>query len=81
MTQLPLKAGHYRPARLCPCIECWLGSVVISRGSGPVLLRNPIGLCPSGVVGTPCLLSPTLSLSLDPRMVHVGCAKQVHSMR
>ena len=25
-----------------PQIECWLGSFVIFRGSGPVLLKNPI---------------------------------------
>ena len=28
--------------RWWPNIECWLGSFVIFRGSGPVFLRNPI---------------------------------------
>ena len=32
-----LLAGHQRPN-----IECWIGSFVILRGSGPVLQRNPI---------------------------------------
>ena len=30
------------PASEWPNIECWLGSFVLFRGSGPVLLRNPI---------------------------------------
>ena len=30
--------------RSWPTIECWLGSFVIFRGSGPVLLGNPINL-------------------------------------
>ena len=30
--------------RCWPNIECWLCSFVIFRGSGPVLLRNPIAL-------------------------------------
>ena len=41
----PLAKRHLNGVSLaCRCvpnIECWLGSVVIFRGSGPVLLRNP----------------------------------------
>ena len=37
--QIPLKAGHHRPA-----IERWLGSLENFRGSGPVLQGNPIFL-------------------------------------
>ena len=50
------KAGNYRPAsemQLKCCfaggpimvhIECWLGSYVIFKGSGPVFLGNPMNL-------------------------------------
>ena len=49
-------AGHHRPASGTPfkwrftgepmmAIECWLGSFVILRGSGPTLLGNPIFYC------------------------------------
>ena len=50
------KVGNYRPASKVPLkwrfaggpimahIECWLGSFVIYKGSGPVLLGNPINL-------------------------------------
>ena len=56
MIQIPLLAGHQRPASETPFkwrfagvpmmahIECWIGSFVILRGSGTVLLRNPIFL-------------------------------------
>ena len=37
-----------------PNIECWIGSFVILRGSGPVLLRNHIFLSFSRGVLTPC---------------------------
>ena len=52
--QIPLLVGHQRPpvkrhlngvslvGWWWPNIECWIGSFVILRGSGPVLLRNPI---------------------------------------
>ena len=52
--QDPLLAGHHRPAsetplngvsiagRCWPNIESWLSSCDFSRGSGPVLLENPI---------------------------------------
>ena len=33
--QIPLLTGHQWPN-----IECWIGSFVILRGSGPVLLRK-----------------------------------------
>ena len=43
---IPILAGHDRPASETPFkwpnIECWLGSFSILRGSGLVLLRNPI---------------------------------------
>ena len=68
--QIPLKAGHHRPAsetpsngvsqtaRYWPNIGCWLGSFLIYRGSGPVLLSNPIDCAFSrGGVQTPCPLS------------------------
>ena len=55
--QIPIFAGHYRHAsktpfingvslacQWSPNIECWLGSLVNLRGSGPVLLRKPIFL-------------------------------------
>ena len=53
---MPLKVGHNRPASetplkwrfagvsIWPTIECWLGSFVISRESGSILLGNPIFL-------------------------------------
>ena len=56
MLQKPPKAGNYRPASETPLkwrlaggpimahIECWLGSFVIFRGSGPVLIGNPMNL-------------------------------------
>ena len=76
--QIPLKACHFRPAsetpfkngvslacRWWPNIECWLGSFETFenfRGSGPVLLRNPISLWFfRGRVRIPCP-------PLDPRM-------------
>ena len=53
MNQIPLKAGLHRPASETPFkwrlaggpmiaqhIDCWLGSFVIFRGSGPVLLNK-----------------------------------------
>ena len=55
--QIPLKADHHGPTSETPLngvtlacgwwpnIEYWLGSFVIFRGSGPVLLRNPIFFC------------------------------------
>ena len=46
--QIPLLVGHQRPN-----IECWIGSFVLLRGSGPVLLRNPIFLLFSRGVRTP----------------------------
>ena len=56
--------------RWWPNIECWLGSFVIFRGSGPVLLRNPIVLWFfSGGNGGRNPLFPTPSL--DPRMNEV----------
>ena len=65
----PPSAGHHRPAakrhlngvslacRRWPYIECWLSSFVILRGSGPVLLRNPIFFI---FQGGPDPLSPLL---------------------
>ena len=49
--QIPLKAGHHRPAR-----ECWPGSVVIRvfRGSGPVLLKKAYIFVIFQGVWTPC---------------------------
>ena len=52
---MPLKVGRHRPtsetplASRCPAndgptIECWLGSFVIFRGSGSILLGNHIFL-------------------------------------
>ena len=41
----PAKRHLYGVSLACrkwPKIECWLGSFVFFRGSGPVLLRNPI---------------------------------------
>ena len=66
--QIALKAGNYRPTSempkwrfaggpMMPNIECWLSSLVNFRGSGPLLLRNPIFCNISG--GVP---------PLDPRM-------------
>ena len=54
-----LNAGQHRHANETPChlngvslacrwwpnIQCWLGSFVIFRGSGPILLENAIFLC------------------------------------
>ena len=42
--------------RWWPNIEWWIGSLVILRGSGPVLLRNPIFLSFSRGVRIPCPL-------------------------
>ena len=54
--QIPLLAGHQRPASgtplklrfggepIWPNIDCWIGSFVILKGSRPVLLRNPMFL-------------------------------------
>ena len=54
--QILLLAGHHLPAsksylngvslacRWWPNIECWLGSFVIFRGTGPILLGNPLFL-------------------------------------
>ena len=43
---MPLKVGHHRHASETPLkwptIECWFGSFVIFRGSGSILLGNPI---------------------------------------
>ena len=56
MSQIPLLAGHQRPAsetpfkwcfavgRWLPNIKSWFGSFVILRGCGPVMLRCPISL-------------------------------------
>ena len=51
MIQIPLCAGHHRPAseislagRWWPNIECWLGNFVVYRRSVPVLVRNSIFL-------------------------------------
>ena len=68
MIQIPLLADHQRPAsetpfrlagRWWPNIECWIGSIVILRGSGPVLLRKEpyifvIFQGGGGGVRTPC---------------------------
>ena len=37
-----LRNGVSLAGRWWPNIECWLGSFVVFRGSGPVLQRNPI---------------------------------------
>ena len=54
---MSLKVGHHSPASETPLkwrftgvaimapIEYWLGSFVIFRGSGSILLGNPIFLC------------------------------------
>ena len=49
--QIPLKAGHHRPASVTPLrtnddptINAGLVALRLFRGSGPVLLRNPIFL-------------------------------------
>ena len=54
---MSLRVGHHRPASETPlkwrfngvaimaAIECWHGSFVIFRGSGSILLGNPILLC------------------------------------
>ena len=57
--------GILLACRWWPNIECWLVSFVILRGSGAVLLRNPIFLWFYRGVRTPCPLSP----SLDPGML------------
>ena len=51
--------------RWWPNIECWLEWFVIFRGSGPILLRNPLfwWIFRGGGVRTPC------SRPLDPRMI------------
>ena len=46
--------------RSWPVIECWLGSFMIFRGSGPVLLRNPIFVVSFRGVQTPCPPLPPL---------------------
>ena len=47
---------HTDPHNKWPTIECWLGSFVIFRGSGSILLGNPICLrfFRGGGVQTPC---------------------------
>ena len=53
---LPAKhhlTGISRACRWWPNIECWLGSFVIFKGSGPVLLRNTIFLWFNRGIWTP----------------------------
>ena len=62
-SEMPL-SGVSLECRWWPNIDCWLCSFVIFRGSGPVLLRNPIFLWffrgGGGGVWTPC---PSLWIS------------------
>ena len=70
--EMPLKVGHHRHASETPLkwptIECWFGSFVIFRGSGSILLGNPIFFVifrgGGGGGGDP------LSPPLDPPMSH-----------
>ena len=82
--QISLKSGHHRPAtdngvslvcRWWPNIECWLGSFVIFRGSGPVLLRNPIFLW--FFRGGPDPLSPTSGSAHEVACPFDVCSSQV----
>ena len=66
--QIPLKAGHHRPASETP-FECWLVSFVTFLGiqtrSEPVLLKNPISLWFfTGWVWTPCPLSGSTHVNI-----------------
>ena len=50
--------------RSWPVMECWLGSLVISKGSGPVL-QNPYNVIFQGVGGPdPCVIMCTFKFTL-----------------
>ena len=64
--------------RWWPNIECWIGSLVILRGSGPVLLRIPIFLYFPGGSGPPV---PALSGSAHVITKSIGAFAHLPVMR